>query len=60
MAVEGLKRIYETPYIKGRVDVVKEQPKNGEKKKEKRKRHSPRKEDKRYTPRRRGIIDIKA
>ncbi len=60
MAVEGLKRIYETPFIKARVDIVKEQPRENKKKpkrKHKKKFTEKKKEEK---PQKKGIIDIRA
>ena len=60
MAVEGLKRIYETPFIKARVDIVKEHQEEGEKKQKKKqkKRFTEVKEEKKTQ--KKGIIDIRA
>jgi hypothetical protein len=61
MAVEGLKRIYETPFIKARVDIVKEQPREeGEKKQRKKKKKKLTELKKERPSKSKGIIDIRA
>ncbi len=63
MAVEGLKRIYEIPFVKPRVDIVRKQGQEHRQKK----RESPRsegtekgKDSAEEEKSRKGIIDIKA
>ncbi len=59
MAVEGLKRIYEIPYIKGRVDIVKEQDREPqEKKARKNRKETTKKHNAREERPKKGIIDI--
>ena len=52
MAVEGLKKVFETPMTKGRLDIIRDRDDE-----RRRRRKGKKKEEKRD---RRGLIDIKA